>query len=279
MDSCFVCPIHKPKFHDGLKLLKSYHEYYKENNLFFVFSNQEESDQFKEIANGLEYNSIIFNPLSTKDIQTRKKFAGLLYIYKNTDFKYVATIDADTEFFKNLNYDILFKQYYKTGRLFGNYFDRYVEKNKHFVNIVESPFIFFKKEDEKKIRKKTNNCQFYFWYNDIPVYEKNYFLNMIEYINYFKIQEKIDWQHFDFFLYAYYLIKEDVLKPTLILDAEKGIMIEDQYEIDEELFKTMFKKTKPMWIKNDIDEDLMINTFMHVHLDRLAGKDHVTTTF
>jgi hypothetical protein len=41
----------------------------------------------------------------------------------------------------------------------------------------------------------------------------------------------------------------------------------------------MFKKSKPMWIKKDIDKKLMNNTFMHVHLDRQLGKDHVTSTF
>jgi hypothetical protein len=278
--SCFVCPIHEPKFHEGLNLLKSYHKYYDDDNsLFFIFSSLEDFKKFKLMSNNLSFKSIIFLNYSKKGIQTKKKFIGVQYVFDNTNFEYVATIDADTEFFKTVDYDQLFKNYYKKSRIFGNYFDRYVKKNKHLINITTAPLDFFTEDDKKIIKNKTNNFQFYFWYNDIPIYKKSIFLDFMQYIDYKNRIKDIDWKHFDFFLYAYYLIKENIFKPTLLLDAEVGTMVEDQYEMNEEVFKLMFKKSKPMWIKKDIDKKLMNNTFMHVHLDRQLGKEHVTSTF
>lgn len=265
--SCFLTPIHHPKFNYGLELIKSYNKYFDDDHIYLVFSSIEEEAVFKSLAGTLRYRSIVYNAsISNGGIITEKKFYGLQHIYNTTDFIYVGVIDVDTEFFKTVDYNDLFLKYYQTATLWGNSYDFSP------VPIIQSPFKFFNWEDQRRLFEITQGSRVYFWFNDIPVYNREYFLDFINYINYNQRVHELVWYDWDFNIYAYYLLLKGIfsVKPLLI-DGHtplNNILIEDQYIIDENVFKQLFSICRPMWIKRDIDPELMTQTFVHVHLDR-----------
>lgn len=267
--ACFLAPIHSPKFDYGLNFIKSYNRFYSDNHIFLVFSSQDERHQFDQLAKGLRYQSIVYdNPKST-GIITEKKYHGLRYIFNFTNIINVGVVDVDTDFFKTVDYSDLFVKYYQRGTLWGNAYDFCP------TPMAEGPLRFFNDEDRKKLIEITSNCRAYFWFNDVPVYNRTHFLNYLKYINYNQRCKELTWFDFDFIPYGYYLLAKGYFK-LLPFEVENGkflnnIFIEDQYLIDPPVFEKLFALSKPMWIKKDIDEKLMENTFMHLHLDRPPG--------
>ena len=266
--ACFLAPIHAPKFNYGLNFIKSYNQFYSDDHIFLVFSSQAERYQFAQLAKGLRYQSIVYdNPRSVDGIITEKKYYGLRYIFNFTDIINVGVVDVDTDFFRTVDYSELFANYYQRGIIWGNPYDFCP------TPIAEGPLRFFNNEDKKKLIKITQNCRAYFWFNDIPVYNRTHFLNFLKYINYNKRCKELIWFDFDFIPYAYYLLAKGYFKlnPFEIGEGKylNNILVEDQYLIDPALFEKLYGLCKPMWIKKEIDEKFMENTFMHLHLDRL----------
>ena len=264
-DACFVAPIHYQKFNFGLDFVKSYNHFYNDDHIYLVFSDQEEYDHFKVIAEGLRYRSLICPPLASQSPTTEKKFYGLQQIYATTDFINVAAVDIDTTFFRTIDYAFLFGEYYKRGIIYGNDYE-YLP-----WPIVESPLKFFNEQDQKIIFDKTGGYRAYFWFNDVPVYNREHFLNFCQYINYDQRQHELKWIDFDFIIYAYYLLIKDLfrIEPFLVNGLPlNAIFIENQPLIPEEIFQVLFYQARPMWIRKEIEPRYMPNTFMKVHVDR-----------
>ena len=57
--SCIMAPVHRPGFKFGLNWIKTYNEHFDDDNIFLVFSNDEEYQEFKNLAEGLRYRSIV----------------------------------------------------------------------------------------------------------------------------------------------------------------------------------------------------------------------------
>lgn len=290
--SCFVAPIHSAKFNHGLCFIQSYNNYYEDDHIFLVFSSHEEKDQFSELANGLRYRSIVcdstknnpqpFSPLDS-GIITEKKYYGLNHVFSTTDFENVGVVDVDCDFFKTVDYDDLFTKYNQRKTLWGSLFhydpdDEIIEKfslkvfddyEKHlFKTISVSPEKFFSDDDKEKLIELTRDFRIYFWFNDIPVYNKNYFLDFMQYINYENRSHELTWYDFDFVLYGYYLLLKCGFTYNIIV-RNNVAMLECQHIIHPDDFSEVFNICKPMWIKKDIQPEYMEQTFMHVHLDRL----------
>lgn len=266
--SCFLAPIHEPKFKDGLHFIKSYNQYYQDDHIFLVFSSNAEAIKFSALAKGLRYRSIVCNQIKSSGVITEKKYFGLIYIFQNTNFENVGVVDVDTEFFKTVNYSELFVKYNQRGILWGNDYEFCPDP------MTKSPAKFFNFNDQQVIASRSSNLRVYFWFNDIPVYNRKYFLDFIKYINYQERCSELTWVDFDFMLYGYYLLLKGyfIIKP-FIIEGNKllnNIFIEDQYLIDPKTFSKLFAECRPMWIKKDIEPELMTQTFMHLHLDRLS---------
>lgn len=265
-DACFLSPIHPPKFNHGLNFIKTYNEFFNDDHIYLVFSSIDEENTFLNLASNLRFRSIVCPTLkSPLSPTTEKKFFGIQEIFKNTNFVNVGVVDIDTDFFKHLDYSQLFHEHNSQKTIYGNdyQFTPYP--------ILESPLKFFNEEDQTRIKEMTSNCRAYFWFNDIPIYNRKYFLNFIKYINYNNRDHELVWMDFDFIIYAYYLmLKENfVLKPILVNnELLNGIFLEDQLTIDSVIFNEIYEKIQPMWIVKEIDKHLMTKTFMHLHIDR-----------
>lgn len=259
--SCFIAPIHPPKFNYALTLIKSYNKFFDDDHFFFIFSTEEDEYIFRELAVGLKYSSIIYTGDVTDGIITLKKFYGLNWIFSKTNFKNVAVIDVDCVFTRYMNYDELFSKYNDNITL---YFTQGTAW--YCCNIVRSPLKFFNDEDINKLNDIIDNS-LYFWFNDIPIYDKNKFTEFMEYINYKNIYKNIAHTDFDFIIYGYFLlIKRYAEGKCFNIQTEFGFL-ENQDIIPQNIFSEIFHTYEPMWIKYPIEN--MVNAFLLLHTDRI----------
>jgi hypothetical protein len=135
-----------------------------------------------------------------------------------------------------------------------------------------APIRFFKNEERLKIQHATEGFKFYFWFHDIPIFNKTHFINFINYINFPETAKDLVWFDFDFIVYGYYLIVNNIVKTEILKLNDIPFnhnFIEGQLTIPEEEFKQVFKTYYPMWLVKDLDSELMNQTFMNVHVDRV----------
>jgi len=266
-NSCILAPIHEPDFNTyGLDFIQTYNNFFKDDHIFLVFSNEKESNLFKSIAGDLKYKSIVSTEQMGERPITQKKFFGLRYIFKNTSFDKVGVIDIDTAFLKHIDYDNCFKNYIKNKKIYAGF-----GTHPHIKNIISSPLKFFGAEDKEKIKKVTHDLNAYFWFNDIPIYSKDNFLNFIKYINYENRINDLLPIDFDYIIYAYYLFVKDLAKLELIningqIPSTPCSFIEQQHLSDPVFFEEAVKKYKPMWLKYDINQNAMENVFIRLHI-------------
>jgi hypothetical protein len=266
--SCIIAPIHAPHFMPyGIDFISSYNRHFDGQDIFLIFSSKEESNQFKLISKNLKYNSIICDePISQSPI-TQKKIFGLKYIFNNTDFDKVGAVDTDSIFIKSLDYDSSFEKYIKNKKIYATHSIGY--GNPH----IEHPVKFFNQEDAVKIRELTHDFKAFFWFNEIPIYYKQYFLDFINYIDYEKIKNKLEFKDFDFIIYIYYLLIKNLIDLDFlkinneIINLPYGFL-EHQNILNPSDFKDIIKDINPMWIKTEINPDYMDNVFMKFHCDR-----------
>ena len=58
--SCFLAPVHPPKFHFAEKFIQSYKQHFEDNDIFLMFTNEDEEKQFKEKYPNLNYQSFLY---------------------------------------------------------------------------------------------------------------------------------------------------------------------------------------------------------------------------
>ena len=275
MKSCFIVPVHKPRFSPyGLDLVRSYNKYFDDTRLHLVFTNQDEATIFSDMLDTpLKYTPIICteNLEYSKPI-SQKKIFGVRWVFDFTDYDTAAVIDIDSEFIRSVDYDSLFEQYLSQNSLYSSKVN-----NKGMRDIVGRAAAekFYSPEDVGVLSEITDNFQSYFWFNDIPIYQKKYFFDFLDYIDYNNSIPKLEYTTFDFILYAYYLLIKGFIKlHTFNIDGvgpaiqDKGSFLEAQSHWNKDYFESVFRKYKPMWIKDLIAEDAMENVFIKLHTDR-----------
>lgn len=270
--SCFLAPIHDAKFKYGGDFVKSYNDIFNDDNIFLVFSSEKECEGFNK-QHKVRYNAIIYTDSydpELKGIITTKKWFGLNYIYSNTDYQNVAVMDVDSLFVKKVDYNKLFDQYITDQKIHSNFIHDNPDIKSLQSQIVTNCVKFFKPEDQKLLEKITYNFKTLFWFNNIPIYHKPYYLEFLDYIDYEKIKYEICWLDFDYIVYAYYLMVTNRLKLEL-LDLDISLehnLLDDHYRLSKDKFIKAFTGYNPMWIKSEIDAQYMKNVFMKVHVDR-----------
>lgn len=267
-DSCIIAPIHAPHFVPyGINFIQSYNKYYDDGDIFLIFSSEQESTLFKSIAGDLKYQSIICDEQIGPSPITQKKLFGLRYVFNNTNFTKVGVIDVDTAFLASINYDKCFGDFINNKKIYACY----STKHSHVNSIIKSPLKFYNGKDNLLLSELTHNFKAYFWFNDIPVYNKEYFLKFLEYIDYPNTKIKLEYIDFDFIIYGYYLLIKNLawieyLKINdQIIDLPYGFL-EQQHLVDSNEFERIVKNYKPMWMKIDINPESMENVFIRLHI-------------
>ena len=202
--TCFLIPVHPPKFHQAKDLIISYTKYYTQNNLYLIFSNKEDENLFKKKYSDLNfYKSIVLNLPDNEGIINSKKLAALYYIFSTTQYKIAAVIDCDCIFIKKINYQRLFEEILNSKIVYASLSSNYY--------ICESPLRFFNEADKNIILKniKLKEGILYFWFNQIPLYNREEFLEMYEKLNLKQNIINIKWADFEYMLYVYFLLTQN----------------------------------------------------------------------
>jgi hypothetical protein len=268
-DSCIIAPVHPPKYDFVKNFVESYNEHFDDGDLYLIFTNDVDRLELEKRFPNLKYKYIIHEgeQIVTPSPATEKKLCGARWIFDNTEFNYVAMIDVDSVFFRNMDYDELFKNYINNKTIYGHT----VNKDAGIHKINESGLRFCKTEDYEKIKQLTRDFSVYSWFNDIPVIERKTFNEFCDYINFNENKKNLIQHDFDWLLYANFLLIKDYMTLNVSdfhLGTDRGSLIEYQNSMDAEQFKKEYLKMNPMWIKSQINSVYMKNTFMLVHVDR-----------
>jgi len=298
-ESCFCIPIFRDHFSFLEKndrsegVIPSFLKYFKEEKLFLVFSDIQEAEDCKKNIiskyNTTQIESIIHNNSFLnfdKDshahmgsIITRKKFFGLHHIYNNTNYKYVAAIDKDVEFIRYKDIDKCFNEFYERKTVFTTCSS--LDVVKLVANGIFNEEILLRLPKINNLKNIINNADGsvnYFWFNDIPIYEKNLFLEFYEKIKDLTICNRLI---FDYNFYMYFLLSENIFKLFKLKEDlnEKNnflytalSLLEDQNRgslKDIKKFKLYFDYIKTSWLKFPISEkEGGAGVFLKFHVDR-----------
>jgi hypothetical protein len=204
MKTCTIITTHPPKFHFGLDLLKSFVKYVEQpHELYFVFTNESEMMLFDTLCG--EFNSfyksiVIPNELRDKlSIVNVKKFYALETLINEYD--YIGVYDCETLFVKPCNLNLIYED-------IGN--QNHIKANTSSVgkNVLLKASEMLGLNNNEVLLNETENLTLYWWFNEIPVYEKNNFIEFFSWLknleNYSDIQR--EYYCFDYILYGMWLI-------------------------------------------------------------------------
>jgi hypothetical protein len=273
-ETCFLAPVHSKGFKYGIDYVKSYNKFYNDDHLYLVFSNQDEMNDFRYLVGSeARYRPILCTEhLTYSKPISQKKIFGVNYVFQTTSFNQVAVTDVDCIFVKHVNYDQLMLDRAARSKFFTS-----SSNNTDVVNKVGRAAAkkFFTPLDVKKLETLTNGFTDYFWFNDIPVYSREYFKLFKQYINYPSTIDKLEYTTFDFILYAYYLLLKSyaVIEPITVNGnrppiQDKGSFIESQRVFNPNYFKQAIEQFRPMWLIDLIESDNQ-DVMIKLHVDRI----------
>lgn len=209
MTGCLICPIYDKgrDFEFGYEFVKSAVEFHLEDSLYFVFSAQMQREKFLSECQrrfGREPHGLVFdrNLSDCQNPVTIKKFYALWKL--SEDFDYLAAIDCECLCTRSFNVGEVFDEIWKTGSCFAS--------NMSLVgsdDILKCAMALGVEYDSDIIRE-TDQYNYTWWFNDIPVYRGKDiapFFQWIEQNNYWKIIYH-NWHCFDYLVYGLWNICE-----------------------------------------------------------------------
>lgn len=266
-NSCFVFPLHPPKFEFGKKLIESYNHFWENDEIFVIFSSKYEEELFNTFyGKSCQYKSIIIEP-KTKWPPSEKKILGVKYIFDNFNYQYVGVIDSECLFIKKDDIHERFKNKYESKTFYCSF-----ATNELVLKIITAPLRFFSEKDSSQLYKFLSLYNPYHWFNDVPIYKREDFYDFLTDL---KVEDKISnfvWEDFDYVFYSYYLLlkKEfnfEMLKvEDKILSTKLASALEYQERYPKDFFKNIFLQMSPMWARTK--EDYMNEVFILVHVEQ-----------
>jgi len=272
MKSLFIIPTYPPHFNFVYELIKSFEEHDLNADLLFVFTNENEKQQFanekyKSIVLPEKYQHIDFH----KGLIHLKKFYGLYESIK-MNYRYAAVIDSESRFIKSIDTFQCMKDFCNRKEIHAT-----PVNNPFITRLTVSPFKFFNADDEKRLRIITNNGINYFWFNNLPIYDLNVvndFFNFLSLDRYISISTDFD---FDYTTYIYYALlyhdyKLMLLPENLCISGNDGSSIMEfigfySKQIDDRKSQEIVNFIKPYWLCNGVSAKHS-NIFITFHHDR-----------
>jgi len=273
----FVAPIASKHFDVGVDFVESYNKHFDDDNLYLVFSNEKECQLFfDKLKEDIRFKYIVCDEeLYCSKPMTQKKIFGVKWVYDNVpEVDYVGVIDVDSRFVRNFDYPKRFEEICDKKTIYGS---PIADNGVRTKCIIDPARKFFNEIDFKIIQQTTKNFTIYTWFNEIPVYDRKYFYEFLDYIKYTTILPRLTYADFDFTLYTYFLYAKGYYKLEVMTTQNgdplpgtiSGSFVEDHVRsnMSRLIFEDVFAKYKPMWIRNPISENLMSNVFMRLHTD------------
>lgn len=251
--SATVIPVHPPKFYNAINFLKSYNFFIKKpHDLFFIFSYKQEAQIFFNLVNKIDkellskYKSIILPEELThkKSIVNIKKIYSIKALFNYYDF--IATYDSECCFIKECDLDLIYEDICKK---------KYLKANKSIIgsNIIKRVCENLDLINDTKVIKETENFSLYWWFNEIPVYKKELFLEFFDW--YIKHPKKEilqnDYYCFDYLIYGLWLISNKNYKlKKYEVPVELQIGAVEDFRLSQEMRDFVSKKFNSYWSTN-----------------------------
>jgi len=213
MNKCaFVIPLHPKHFHYGYYIF-NYLNNKNNTDLYFVFTNISEKDDFLSKINDNDSNKVKFLLLTdfvdikiverTNSFVSIKKLFALLMLKDKYD--YISCIDSEIKFINNTNdYYNIMKNIVNTKIICGGKLDEHAGEK----NIVRNSLN--KLTDEKyhpNLKTLSQDYRIYTWWCNLPVYDCKISGEFLEWINFSNNNlERFCWEIFDDILYNFFCI-------------------------------------------------------------------------
>lgn len=276
MDHSAICaPVHPPMFTHAVNFVNSYRKFYIDEDLFLIFSREEEARLFSLECDRTLYRSIIVDDLYIREgasgIVSRKKFYGLKHIFKNYNYQFVAAVDADSIFIQRKKYSLLFEDFYNRATLYTSISTDLLAH----LSIAMDPIAMFKGRLEpfRDMLFRFGATGNYFWFNDIPVYRRDIFSMM--WVDLDLDEPACINSNFDFIIYGCYSLVSNWLKHSVLthkdgspLVSPRWSVLEDQHLMSSETFNALARIIQPMWLVQPEKCDSNERVFMKLHADR-----------
>ena len=200
MKTATIIPTFPPHFGFTVDLLNSYNKF-SNNDIYIIFTNQHEYELFKSITN-VSYNYLIANneviSKYPNNIINIKKFFGLDNLIHQYD--YIGIFDSETLFIRKFDSDIIYPNIFNKKILKSNLssYGFLIKKSAEMMGVVNN----------EKLVNQTQNYTYYWWFNEICVYEQKTYLKFKKYLDSLSNIDQIlnERDCFDYILYGIWLI-------------------------------------------------------------------------
>lgn len=280
--TAFIVPTYDKHFDYSHKMENSFFELEINADIFFIFTNQKECNNYNGTYAKKAFLSDNFpKGVDHRGIITSKKIKGV-EIAMIEGYEYAIVMDTETTFIKN--FDV-----YEAVKYLSNRKLVYSTTTNHYVliEINRRCADFFSDEEIKKIKEITKDFTEFFWFNDLAFYDlkicEKFFKHVYKENAHEKFYSIMSSAHFDHIIYIYYCLlyedykivnlNQEIDIPLLpFADFHLGVLesIGDRStrnKIPENLSKQIVEKLNPFWMPygTDIQSE---NCFMLFHQDR-----------
>lgn len=202
MNVCFIIPVHQPDFKYVKNILLTKEKFKIGADIYFIMSNLHQEKILKNLCKEITSINTIVIPDENVIYHhaCHKKLYGILELLNK--YKYYCCVDSEIKFIKNVNILNLCEKYYNNKMIYANKTCWMYHTKQHLQ--------FYNEDEQNKIKKETNNLNFWSWFNNIPIYKNDCLVSFFDYINLNKntlpeFMKKIK-SNFERIMYEYYLI-------------------------------------------------------------------------
>lgn len=257
----FLVPIHPPHFKYAKGLIDSFrlNGFEGQADLWFVFTNEKEKDEFGEYQNSVVLPEKL-RVFDNRGIINIKKFYGLFEI--KDKYEYVIVLDAETSFIRNTDLEKICNDYFNAKVLYGN--KQLPEGLRRTEPIKNHCKRFF--PDSKNLDRI--NDDLYLWFNQPCIYKTSTLDEFFEVINYKANAAGFTWFDFDYYIYMYYLILYHNFRiEDMEIESNYGVC---EAALDYIYFKSNKYETLPIYMCSQATLQKFDNPacFILCHLDR-----------
>lgn len=262
----FICPIYDSRnhFQFGKELYKSKIDNNITADLYFIFSDEYQKDKFfsliKDIGKESDFQYLMLPKKDQhfKSQVTIKKFFGLKCLKEKYD--YLATIDSETRFVKNVDYELLFDTMWKNQDLLK------ANRSPNGFFIMRQCFKTLGIYKNKILREETGNYLYNIWFNDIPLYKSEVLDDFFHWLDELDDGYKNDWYCFEYYIFMAFLVIEKNYHIKKYDYESLGGIMEYLYLFPQEKQYQIIRKLNSHWTSSD--DCVVEQSSIRFHLDR-----------
>jgi len=197
-----VIPIHPPRYVHAPGLVESWLKYC-ETDLYFVFSNEEDSESFKKVVS-TGYKSLVL-PESMRHYKnpiTVKKYYGVAELMGKYD--YIGVFDCEIKVVRPFYTDCIYSEIWNSKELKCNR----CFPDVHGGALVRGNSNLMGLEGNENLKRETDNFEYYWWFNEICVYESAMSREFFDWLKANNLWEAVcdEYWCFDYVIFGIWLI-------------------------------------------------------------------------